>query len=337
MKKYLLPEQGDFYKANLHCHTNLSDGKLSPQEVKELYRSMGYSVVAFTDHDILIPHPELNDENFLALNGFEVEINEPKKEWPHTKVCHICFVGLEQDNITQPYFSPKYLFGNAPKNQHLITFDPNEPFFERCYSGEKISELMQKVADRGFFVTYNHPAWSLEGQNEYQHYHGMHAFEIVNGGCFNAGYDEYNPHVYDDFLRKGQRIYAIAADDNHNSAPKESRYSDSGHGFLMIKAERLEYRLITKALQAGNFYASQGPEIYDLWYEDGKVHYRCSPMDKIVLTYETRDPCVHYAENGELLTEGTFQLKKEYEYFRLTFTDSTGRHANTNAYFKDEL
>ena len=27
MKKYLLPNTGNYYKANLHCHTTLSDGK----------------------------------------------------------------------------------------------------------------------------------------------------------------------------------------------------------------------------------------------------------------------------------------------------------------------
>ena len=37
MKKYLLPRTGKFYKANLHCHTNYSDGKKTPEEVKELY------------------------------------------------------------------------------------------------------------------------------------------------------------------------------------------------------------------------------------------------------------------------------------------------------------
>lgn len=62
----------------MHCHTNLSDGYLSPEQIKEHYKSKGYSVVAYTDHDILIPHDELNDENFLALHGFEMEINEPK-------------------------------------------------------------------------------------------------------------------------------------------------------------------------------------------------------------------------------------------------------------------
>ena len=36
----------------------------------------GYSIVAYTDHDILIPHPELAAENFLPLNGYEMEIND---------------------------------------------------------------------------------------------------------------------------------------------------------------------------------------------------------------------------------------------------------------------
>ena len=35
MKRDLLPASGKFYKANLHCHTTLSDGKLTPAEVKK--------------------------------------------------------------------------------------------------------------------------------------------------------------------------------------------------------------------------------------------------------------------------------------------------------------
>ena len=61
MKKYLIPENGQFYKANFHCHTTVSDGRLTPEEVKALYKEHGYSVIAFTDHDVYIPHPERND------------------------------------------------------------------------------------------------------------------------------------------------------------------------------------------------------------------------------------------------------------------------------------
>ena len=62
----LLPETG-LYKANLHCHTTVSDGRLTPEEIKELYMSEGYSIVAYTDHREYVWHKELDDENFLAL------------------------------------------------------------------------------------------------------------------------------------------------------------------------------------------------------------------------------------------------------------------------------
>ena len=76
MKKFLLPQLGNFYKANLHCHSNISDGKLSVEELKELYKSNGYSIVAFTDHDVFLTHNDLTDSDFLALNGYEWEIYE---------------------------------------------------------------------------------------------------------------------------------------------------------------------------------------------------------------------------------------------------------------------
>ena len=107
MKKFLLPETGNYYKANLHCHTNISDGKLSPEQIKEAYKSHGYSIVAYTDHDVFIPHPELCDESFLALNSMEIEITQPKEETKHAgeecarffvKTCHLCFIAIDPEN-----------------------------------------------------------------------------------------------------------------------------------------------------------------------------------------------------------------------------------------------
>ena len=70
MKEYLLPPGGRFYKANLHAHTTVSDGLMTPLELKEAYRKEGYSVVAFTDHDVMVDHSELSDGEFLALRGW---------------------------------------------------------------------------------------------------------------------------------------------------------------------------------------------------------------------------------------------------------------------------
>ena len=46
MHKYLLPEKGKFYKANLHSHSTVSDGHWTPEEMKQRYMEKGYSIIA---------------------------------------------------------------------------------------------------------------------------------------------------------------------------------------------------------------------------------------------------------------------------------------------------
>jgi len=93
MRKYLLPENGNFYKANLHCHSTVSDGVLTPEELKKAYMDKGYSIIAYTDHDIMIDHSDLTDESFLALRSYEMQINEKRtdeeKKIRPPKTCHI--------------------------------------------------------------------------------------------------------------------------------------------------------------------------------------------------------------------------------------------------------
>ncbi len=73
----LLPNSGNEYKACLHVHTTVSDGKFSPATLKARYQTLGYSVVAFTDHELLRRHDELADDSFLPLAGLEVAL------WSH--------------------------------------------------------------------------------------------------------------------------------------------------------------------------------------------------------------------------------------------------------------
>ena len=84
MKKYLLPEKGNYYKAELHIHTTVSDGTNTPEELKKLHKEQGYSIIAITDHDILLPHNELTDENFLAITAAEWKVYESDGlSWAH--------------------------------------------------------------------------------------------------------------------------------------------------------------------------------------------------------------------------------------------------------------
>ena len=60
--------EGKWYKGNLHCHTDQSDGVLSPAAVSELYRKNGYQFLCISDHERFADYTkELNKEDFILL------------------------------------------------------------------------------------------------------------------------------------------------------------------------------------------------------------------------------------------------------------------------------
>ena len=69
-----------WFKGNLHAHTELSDGALSPARVVEIYKKHNYDFLAVTDHDLYDACPELSDEDFLILPGGEFAINNLRGE-----------------------------------------------------------------------------------------------------------------------------------------------------------------------------------------------------------------------------------------------------------------
>ena len=105
----------------------------------------------------------------------------------------------------------------------------------------------------------------------------------------------------------------------------------------MIKAEKLEYGAIIDALDNGNFYASEGPEIKELYYEDGKVYVKCSEAVEITCTKGIRKMGIVKMKDGKPCTEANFPVADGEIYFRITVTDANGKHATTNAYFLDEI
>lgn len=338
MKVYLLPQSGNFYKANLHSHSTFSDGKWTVQQIKERYMANGYSIVAFTDHQVFINHNYLTDDKFLALNGYEIDIAEIKPLKPRTKTCHFCLIALDRDRTLQRlYCESRFIDGNPDWTD--VSKD-DEPF-NTTYDTASISDIMQRAKDDGFFVTYNHPAWSMEFKDEYLAYDGMHAMEIVNYSSYITGHDEHNTKLYDNMLHSGKRIFCIAADDNHNAFPEEHPKCDSFGGFTMIKADELSYEAVTSALVNGNFYASEGPEIYDLYYDtdDDSIHISTSDAVLIHMTAGERDGRTLTADRkGMTINEAVFKLDKtDEQYVRFVVRDRVGNHAYTSAYWVADI
>lgn len=351
MRKYLISKEGNFYKANLHVHSTISDGAKPPEEVKKIYMDKGYSVVAFTDHNILYNHNKLTDENFVALNGMEIDFYEgwnpdfvdKGMSWNSWKGIHACFIALDPNNLNQPCWhrTKNKVLGSGYKYVPEIKFDESKPDFEKIYSIEGVNKALKEARDSGFYVIYSHPTWNCEDYREYSQYENLHAMEICNYSCYLSGWDEYNPRVYDDILRTGKMIHCVAVDDSHVGRPLDSKRSDVGGGYIMIKSNKLDYKSITDNLVKGNFYASTGPEIKELYFEDGYIHITCSPAERIFMTTSGRRKDIAYDEDGHGLTKAKFKVYTPKDggewYVRLTVEDFRGKRANTNAYLTEEL
>ena len=46
----LFSDSQPFYKANFHCHSTNSDGRLDPASVVTFYQNAGYDILSITDH-----------------------------------------------------------------------------------------------------------------------------------------------------------------------------------------------------------------------------------------------------------------------------------------------
>ncbi len=337
MKKILLDENKNFYKGNMHCHSNLSDGYFTPEGLKKLYKEKGYSFLAITDHEFVVAHPELDDEDFITITSAEYSIKQFPEQSTlknfNMKVCHLNFYAKKQDNDYSVNYNSRYDHFSAQELAATL----NKPDYDtpRNYGAKGINKLIADANDHGFFVCYNHPRWSLENYGDYCGYEGLWGVEIYNNGCAVGGLYDYDINVFDDMLRDGKRVFASCGDDNHNTE-EETRELHSGGAFVMVNADRLSYESIIDGLLSGNFYSSMAPIIHSLYVEDGRVYVECSDARQITYSTRGRRTQAVNAIDGRV-NRAVFEIKDTDEYFRIDVIDAHGLRANTQAYFIDEL
>ena len=340
MKKHLLKQSGSYYKTGMHLHTTVSDGKFSPEEVKAYYQSLGYSVLAFTDHEVFVPQNGLTDENFVALNAIEIDLNEDHNGLSSTCKCaHLNLYAKSPDTTLCPLFSSRYLWNDSMRA--AVTEEHKQFDYVRHYSTGKMNELIRIANENGFFVCFNHPLWSQQNYPDYIGAEGLWGVEVYNHSCYVGGYHE-NPQAFLDLLREGKTVYPVCSDDSHSRI-------DCGGGYLWVNADSLTYENIVDSLLTGNFYASTGPEIREFSIDGSKIHVECSEAVSVSVLTERRSIRHKGGSADAPLTSVDLDLSKylndtknaEYlpwkPFIRLEVTDAYGRTAYTRAYYLDEI
>ena len=130
-----------FYKANFHCHTTESDGKLDPAAVVSFYKNAGYDILSITDHRKVT---EISSSQLLLIPGIEIDYVLPG-QW-----VHILGLGMSS-SITQEW--------------------------NRSGTPQEGIDLIRRL---GGIAVLAHPAWSLNTPAFMRSLTGLSGVEVWN-------------------------------------------------------------------------------------------------------------------------------------------------------------
>ena len=295
------PEKA-FLKGGLHCHTTRSDGAVPPDEVIRLHARNGYDFLALTDHRRYNFRNFAPEAGVLIIPGMEMDRTVYR---PHAMCFHTVSIGPEEGK------------GNGFSQDQTFESGTVKDQFE-------YQSVVDSLRAAGNLVIYCHPDWSCTPYTSFDRLKGCFAMEIWNSGCVVENGMDSNAYCWDDLLREGVKIWGVATDDGHSPA-------HHCRGWVRVAADKTVDDVL-RALEAGEFYASCGPEIFDFFVDDGNVTVKCSPASRIRIITGTRPTAM---KTGEGLTEMTAPLREGAFYVRAEITDGQGRMAWTNPIYLD--
>jgi hypothetical protein len=332
--KHLLPQVARYFKTNLHTHSTVSDGKLTPAELKEAYIALGYQVLSLTDHNVIVDYSDMNEPDFLFLTGIEVEFNHPEYvSGSDRPVYHLNLIAKQHDNLWAPGKVTGKFPNAAPFEEKMQCEN-----MDMSYNPEAVNAMIAKANEKGFLVTYNHPTWSCQSYPDYAPLKNVWGMEVRNSECCSLGNNDNNERVFKDLLNLGNRILPLGSDDTH-------KREAIGGAWIMVGAEKLTYDSVIEALEKGDLYMSCGPEISDISMEGNMLKITCSDAKRITLETHGRYAKISNADGENWLNEAQFDLTDfilrangdNNAYVRLTVTAPDGTYACSRAYYLNEL
>lgn len=172
----LFLEGKPFYRGNLHCHTTMSDGVKTPEEVIATYQAMGYDFLAITDHRQVTITRNRMEGNMLLLPGIEMDYTLAGE------VVHLVGFAMADDAPLQIHYDQGPQAG------------------------------IDSVRQCGGRVIVAHPHWSLNTMSTLKALHGTIAAEIYNSVSYLR---PDSSDVLDVTATHGKLYPLVASDDSH--------------------------------------------------------------------------------------------------------------------------
>lgn len=142
---------------DLHIHSNISDGTLTPTEIVYLAKEIGLQAIALTDHDSIdgLEEAQLTAKNIGVnlINGIEFSVSYGKN-----RLLHILGIGIDPYNIQFQKIYNDYRKLRSSRLDHVfiklnemgvdITEDDVKPFISGGYMDRQA--IAKTIVDKGY-------------------------------------------------------------------------------------------------------------------------------------------------------------------------------------------
>jgi hypothetical protein len=361
------PRAAQWYRGNTHTHTLWSDGEAAPEYAADWYKSHGYHFLVLSDHNLFSEGekwkrigPGRTDmrpdtlKPLLDRFGKAVELRERGGiQEMRLKTLEDLrtafeekdrFLFIKGEEITDEH-SKKPVHHGLVNPVNLVPPTGGTSVRDILERTVKAAEEEAKKSGRPVLLHLNHPnfGWAVE-PDDIAHVLGEHFFEVYNGhrGAWNYGgrghksTEQTWDYVLAQRLGKlgGEPLYALATDDTHQYF-REQGVTNPGRGWVMVHAEELSADAITRAMLAGDFYASSGVTLDSVTSDKAGMTVRVAAQPDVKYTIRfigTRVQGDRMGEIGAVLQESTgatatYAYKNDELYVRATVVSSR-RHPN---------
>ena len=297
----------NWYKGNLHTHSLWSDGDDFPEMIIQWYKDNDYQFIALSDHNTIgdsefwyeikereLKHKTLEKYQNRFGDWVETKTDSGKtlvrlktfEEYQSKLQLPDSFLVIKSEEVTSS-------FKNKPVHINVTNIKKKiDPI-----RGSSVLDVMQRTLDAvheqrkrlniPMFAHINHPNFGYGISTEdLKQLNGERFFEVYNGhpAVNNEGDDTHvdtetmwdliNIHYY----KEGKPLlFGVATDDSHRYHTFSSKDSNTGRGWVMVNAKKLDTDYLISAMEKGDFYASTGVYLKNLNTDQKQVSLAVDP------------------------------------------------------------
>ena len=207
---------------------------------------------------------------------------------------------------------------------HIVSlFTKSNPCISKNASNQ---EVVNAINEAGGIAVLAHPNWSLNKPQDLIDLKGVTATEIYNA-VSDAGQSmrPYSDYYIDICANACVYPKIFATDDAHAYNGNDNRL-----GWIMVRANELTDEALMNAIKNGDFYATEGPEVY-VRREENRLIIDTSPCE-IIGTISNLSWDRDRVLRGKDLTHFEYDIRQNDKWVRVEVRDKNGKKAWSNIF-----